>query len=147
MSAFLSFRTVLATSMRIVRRKNRGETTAVVIGFATYVGHLRMGALMQRRVRGAVLAPILVVLSALTAGAQSDLRKLVANRILDQYALIKTVIEPRRDFYVSEVGLKDKKYNLADCGGLAGNLGLTRLYRPCHIRPWPHRGALLHVDD
>jgi hypothetical protein len=80
--------------------------------------------------RCAVLAPILVVLGTLTAtAAQSNSSKLVATQLLGQYALIKRTIKPHRDVYYDPRDLREdpgtRGYNLADCGGMAQELGIS----------------------
>jgi hypothetical protein len=73
----------------------------------------------------AVLAPILVVLGTVAAAAQSNSRKLVTTDLFGQYALMKTIIESRRDIYSGYVDPKEKRYNLADCGVQALSLGVS----------------------
>jgi hypothetical protein len=77
------------------------------------------------RMRCAIFAPILVVLGTLTAAAQSNSTELVAADPVGQYELIKTIIKAHPDWYFDRPSNKRSKYNLADCGSIPGNLGLT----------------------
>lgn len=78
---------------------------------------------MLRKMSCVLLAPILVALGTVSATAQSNSRAMVAKDIRGQYALIKRIIEPHRDFYAEDIRTQDKneKYNLADCGSFALN--------------------------